>query len=88
MLNVVCVAFAVQHPLSESHMIQPYTYFFFPNLPPKGQITSTVLNNIIVAVSLCVHNSPSMMFTIFSSVFLWKVVQLQYFHYTTAYTDN
>lgn len=87
MLNVVYVAFAVQHPLSESHMIQLYTYFF-PNSPPQGQITSTVLNNIIVAVSLCVHNSPSMMFTIFSSVLLWKVVQLQYFHYTIAYTDN
>lgn len=69
MFNVVCVAFTVQHPLSESHMIKPYTYFF-PNLPPKGQITSTVLNNIIVAISLCVHNCPSMMFTIFSLVFL------------------
>lgn len=54
MFSVVCVAFAVQYPLSESHMIKLYTYFF-PNLPPKGQITSTVLNNIIVAISLCVH---------------------------------
>lgn len=87
MTNLVCMAFAVQWPLSVSHMTKPYTYFF-PNLPPKGQITSTVLNNIIVAISLCVHNSPSMMFTIFSLVFLWKLAQLQYFPYTMAYTDN
>lgn len=76
MFSVVDVAFAVQNPLSDSHMIKPYTYFFFPDLPPKGQITSTVLNNIIVAISLCVHNFPSMMFIIFSFVFLWKVAQL------------
>lgn len=28
MFSVVCVAFAAQYPLSESHMIKPYTYFF------------------------------------------------------------
>jgi hypothetical protein len=87
MFIVVCVAFAIQHPLNDSHMVKPYSYFS-PNLPPKGPITSTALNNIIVAISLCVHNSPSMMFTIFSLVFLWKVAQLQYFHYAMAYTDN
>lgn len=38
MFSVVDVAFAVQNPLSDSHMIKPYTYFFSQIYPLRGKL--------------------------------------------------